>query len=392
MQVSDSLEVGIGLSFIFFLSSLVLTSVHEMIETVLKARGSNLYNGIMEMFSDPAKGKDGLQEAKAVYQHPLIRGLMRGDVAQPGFNMKDLPSYLPSRNFVLALMDQAAQGKLAAPDAMARTAPTSLQPLQQLRMMAEGIANDQVRGALVQAVDVANGDIAAAQDHLEKWFDGAMDRVSGWYKRRSQRIIFGLGLVMAVALNVNTLTIADSLSKSASLRQAVVAQAEDAAKNCTTAADCSKADPTTALDKTSVPIGWNDARLTTVKDVVCQSHIMDIILIVAGFLLTAFAVTLGAPFWFDVLNRLMVIRATVKPTEKSKDEASQDPQPGSSGTVAVTVVPPPPAPDSAASGAVGQIDTNIYLAPPTAVERLFEDDEGEPKEGWPAPGAAQGGQ
>ena len=30
---------------------------------------------------------------------------------------------------------------------------------------------------------------------------------------------------------------------------------------------------------------------------------------------------LGAPFWFDVLNRLMVIRSTVKPKEKSPDEA-----------------------------------------------------------------------
>ena len=33
---------------------------------------------------------------------------------------------------------------------------------------------------------------------------------------------------------------------------------------------------------------------------------------------------LGAPFWFDVLNKFMVIRATVKPREKSPDEASED--------------------------------------------------------------------
>ena len=44
---------------------------------------------------------------------------------------------------------------------------------------------------------------------------------------------------------------------------------------------------------------------------------------VAGILLTGFAVTLGAPFWFDVLNRFMVVRATVKPDEKSPDEKSK---------------------------------------------------------------------
>jgi len=33
---------------------------------------------------------------------------------------------------------------------------------------------------------------------------------------------------------------------------------------------------------------------------------------------------MGAPFWFDMLNRLMVIRSTVKPHEKSKEQESKD--------------------------------------------------------------------
>ena len=43
-----------------------------------------------------------------------------------------------------------------------------------------------------------------------------------------------------------------------------------------------------------------------------------------GWLITAFAATLGAPFWFDTLNKIMVIRSTVKPTEKSLPEGSED--------------------------------------------------------------------
>jgi hypothetical protein len=31
------------------------------------------------------------------------------------------------------------------------------------------------------------------------------------------------------------------------------------------------------------------------------------------------AITLGAPFWFDLLNRFMVARSTVKPDEKEKE-------------------------------------------------------------------------
>jgi len=47
---------------------------------------------------------------------------------------------------------------------------------------------------------------------------------------------------------------------------------------------------------------------------------------VLGWLLTAVAAMLGAPFWFDVLNQIMVIRSTVKPHEKSGEEASRDRQ------------------------------------------------------------------
>jgi hypothetical protein len=43
-----------------------------------------------------------------------------------------------------------------------------------------------------------------------------------------------------------------------------------------------------------------------------------------GWLLSAIAISLGAPFWFDALNKIMVVRSTVKPREKSRDESSKD--------------------------------------------------------------------
>jgi hypothetical protein len=43
-----------------------------------------------------------------------------------------------------------------------------------------------------------------------------------------------------------------------------------------------------------------------------------------GWLLTALAVSLGAPFWFDMLNKIIVVRSTVKPHEKSREEGSKD--------------------------------------------------------------------
>src|SRR4029079_5265748 len=50
----------------------------------------------------------------------------------------------------------------------------------------------------------------------------------------------------------------------------------------------------------------------------------QVLLMGLGWLATALAVMLGAPFWFDVLNKFMVIRSTVKPREKSQEEGSED--------------------------------------------------------------------
>ena len=45
-----------------------------------------------------------------------------------------------------------------------------------------------------------------------------------------------------------------------------------------------------------------------------------------GWLLTAIAASFGAPFWFDMLNKIMVVHSTAKPHQKSPEEASEDPQ------------------------------------------------------------------
>ncbi|MGH9962120.1 MAG: hypothetical protein ACREBC_34160, partial [Pyrinomonadaceae bacterium] len=42
-----------------------------------------------------------------------------------------------------------------------------------------------------------------------------------------------------------------------------------------------------------------------------------------GWVLTALAISLGAPFWFDLLNKFIVIRSAVKPHEKSPEDESK---------------------------------------------------------------------
>lgn len=74
-----------------------------------------------------------------------------------------------------------------------------------------------------------------------------------------------------------------------------------------------------------LPIGWqSQAPLEATVRSTARDRVWSVASPILGWLVTAFAVTLGAPFWFDILNRVMVIRSTVKPREKSGEESSKD--------------------------------------------------------------------
>jgi hypothetical protein len=379
MVFSDALEVAIGLSFILLLVSLLMTATVETIESVLRTRGSHLLEGITELLGDPAQAGSGQAAAHALYTHPLLQGLFKGSIANAAQDRR-LPSYVPSRNFALALIDQVLAGRLNPAAAGAGTsipAPAHASLGDRLRLAAERIDNPQLRRALLQSVEVAGDDLERVTKHLVDWYDTAMDRVSGRFKRRSQHWLLWLGLATALLLNINTLTIADSLSKNATLRRAVVVQAEVQAR-AASAPTTATLNPADEIRKLGLPIGWSqsavDDLLRPMQCCARTQRALAMLQIGLGYLLTALAITLGAPFWFDALNRLMVIRATVKPREKSPEEPSQDaPAPGHVVKVVVPVAAEHANDKDATRPAQRQVDSDIYATPPGPNEKPFEE-------------------
>jgi len=167
-----------------------------------------------------------------------------------------------------------------------------------------------------------------------------MDRASGWYKKRTQYSLLSIGLFVAVCLNVDTINIARALYLDPGVRQATVAEATGYLKSvngsttpssCTTAGSTGDAQLSQLRDKlcslqrsvkevssaesaTLLPVGWKGGLSSD------QLFRWEAI---AGWILTAIALSLGAPFWFDLLNKFMVIRSTIKPQEKSPIEKSK---------------------------------------------------------------------
>ena len=382
--ITDRRSAGGVTSLVYKVSPWISDKADATVGKLVARTGTKATNAIA---SARAEATDVMAR---LYDHPLINGLFKGSyqevLAYRNQNFirrlvqwlwrssPKLPTYIPAQNFALALLDIAvpanaenqsgATGTLADPKSYAH----STNPIRALRnaIVEENIIppDSKLGKALLTLIDSAGNDVNQARVNIETWFNSGMDRVSGWYKRRTQFIIFVIGLLVAIALNADTVLVVRKLSTDKELRDSVAAAAVEYAKANATAsptpiplgtptvtltpkpapgeacwqAECkdSPDSPKCNLQKSrcelsslGLPIGWNG----TGDPVVTwpgwhwkqrggwwwQIYWHGI-----GWLLTALAISLGAPFWFDLLNKFIVIRSTVKPKEKSPDEKSKD--------------------------------------------------------------------
>jgi hypothetical protein len=401
MLGSEILDVAIGMVFIYLLLSLVVSAINEGLEHMLKNRAKYLECGLRELLGGKSAIEplthSGMAGAKSliarVYDHGLIYSLYQGEYDPQ--KTTNLPSYIPSRSFALALMDivlpgAGTAGAVAAPrsnpgvvvnaylnppveptgppPAMAVAPPNPLQPLRDAVSAIQN--NERVRQALLTAVDSAGHDAVRARQNIEEWYNSAMDRVSGWYKRRAQLYILAIGLLLAVGMNINSISLANRLWVNKAQRDALVAAAQNYSKGESStktpalsangdggAHAASVMNPTAPsvashgavggpsetrldpgleaslkrLNRLGFQIGWHFRKASDEKalDNEIPTGIPDFqevgrlqgtlawILVIVGWFVTAFAISLGAPFWFDLLNKFIQMRAAVKPAEEN---------------------------------------------------------------------------
>ena len=319
----DILQIAIGLSFVYLLLSLICSAVSEGLETLLKNRSRDMERGLRELLND----EDGVTLVQQIYNHPLISGLFRDKYEAErigkrllskgkSYRGRTLPSYIPSSHFALALMDivlpanattpGGSQGALNRNDAAAPAVT-----IETLRAAAAAFPNPNVSRALLVMIDASGNDMARIRESFEEWFDNSMDRVAGWYKRRIQVMIFVIAIASSSMLNLDTINIATRLATDSALSSALAATAQEYAKQNT----LPMADLKQNIDNLSlgIPIGWDAAPANGYKW----------LLKIAGLLTSALAATLGAPFWFDLLNRFITLRSSIKPKDKNGDGADQ---------------------------------------------------------------------
>ena len=305
---SQVLEVVIGLTLIYLVLSIGCSGIKEVIAAIFSLRAKTLEDGVRRML------KNGPNDLTAqLFAHPLIQA-----TAPEG----EKPSYISSRMFAAALFDV-----VAPPPPVAAAAVAQPRTIDSLRAGVAQIPDVKVRTTLLNMIDTSGGDIDVARLKVEHWFDDTMARVSGWYKRMAQKIIFVAGLILCAAVNADSLMIVKELWSDQTLRDTMVAQATKKVQSGAPAESTNAAVSLQDLQQLAAqvrqvntpPIGWS----SNSQDVRARPDAPGgWLLKVLGILLSSFAIVMGAPFWFDMLNNVINLRLSGNPPPVRAVEAS----------------------------------------------------------------------
>ncbi|MBV8275094.1 MAG: hypothetical protein JO170_07545 [Verrucomicrobia bacterium] len=166
--------------------------------------------------------------------------------------------------------------------------------------------------------------------NLENWFNSSMDRFAGWYKRWTRQICFAVGAVLVILANADSLMLANRLARDGALRAGIVSAADAAAQKVEkdpTQAEGARKQLLEEAENLNLPLGWINSNTSKDQDPFQTERIPDSplgwILKIFGLLVSALAVSLGAPFWFDTLSKFMNVRGAGKVPDTTKSASTE---------------------------------------------------------------------
>lgn len=330
---STTLDIVISLVFIFLLYSLLATTILELLASAFNWRAKILEKGIKRILD----GDGDINFSQHFFNHPLFKYFGRASEDKTKKGSK--PSYISSQNFSKIMIDIMKEGKHGVDSASAVKSFIDEQYAAHHgdnTGVAGGGTNNIIKkidGETIKLIksfsDDVENDIDKMRVVLERWFDDLMLRTSGWYKRHTQVWLLGIGFTMAIMFNVNTIGIVGHLSRDKAATAQLAQMATDYVK--TNPLPAATRDSTYGnADKTSALVDSAKAQLNgQIKDannilglgynaeMFEQYTFGNYLMMLIGWLITALAISLGAPFWYNQLSRIASLRSSgSKPDEK----------------------------------------------------------------------------
>lgn len=341
MPLDAILEVAIGLVFAWLILSVATMEIQNWITARLETRAQFLEQSILEMFKNEQSLVDQF------YNHPAIVELSKLD--KKGRWKK--PAFIPAALFAEVAMEvllNAGRGGEEVPagamsfDLMASSVEETKAISPDLSRLMDRLfpqPSEMAGPGVSYGLEDYAAKVNEYRANVERWFDNVMGQASAWYKENALAWAFGIGLVLSIVFNIDTINITQKLWREPTIRQALVAQAEnfqleEGADNI--------AQVPGYFDSLAMPVGWTtvpaaepsacNTRITAdgrfsfwvagecrvLVNVPLVTDMGGWLLKFLGFVISAFAARQGAPFWFDILKKLLTVRNEIKPKEEPK--------------------------------------------------------------------------
>jgi hypothetical protein len=324
------LDLVVGVIFIFFLLSIICSSIVEMILTVRRVRAQVLGKWLLSIFDTKITTGQNQQVplGQAIMDHCALTALSPKGAA---------PSYIDAKNFVSALLDKITEFSQIVN-------PTSIDDFIKSLNSTTAISDELRRSFLIYANEAKDtfdaltvkttGAIEMFRHKMENWYNSNMERLTGTLKSSyTRRFTFISAVVVCLLINADTIEISKYLYSNPEARAALAEQAyktgtddsikqdmqqlkqhvdsinNDTAKLTFNQLDSSINSKVVTINKAraelegSIPLGWNKAGFTGLQD---WGWVAKLI----GIAITVIAIMMGAPFWFDVLNKISNLRGT----------------------------------------------------------------------------------
>lgn len=260
------------------------------------------------------------------YRHPLVKYLVSG----AWWSFRKLPAYITKETFSKVMIDLLRGTDLNAGDAYNTKIQQSLNEGAIQWNPDISICPDTLKYLKSLWVD-AQGDVQKFRDSLEKWFDEMMDRATDLYKKFTQIILLFVGMLIAVSFNVDTVKIVSKLQHNPKLRSQLNLQAAQYTKDHpqglqSAGQEKELQDSLYAQALRMVGKGGDVAKMNELLALGYDGGFrknFDNGMSILGWILTALAISLGAPFWFDLLNKIMKLRSAVD-SSKGNDEGPKE--------------------------------------------------------------------
>ncbi|MEZ4954598.1 MAG: hypothetical protein R2825_13600 [Saprospiraceae bacterium] len=293
------LEVILGMMFTYLVLSLLGTTINELISSWRGWRGFFMEEGIKRLLKfddDPAVFEKFTNNEfyKQLMQHKAPLRVSRA------------PEWLSSKNFVSILVNTLKKSETA---------------VAKVDEMIDGLPKgNKLRDVLEQFKSEGHEDIESFKNRLQGWFDDVMSHTGPWYKRHLQMVTVFVGLVIAVTINADSFDIYSTLANNATARESLSKMAETfIANNENVPAPASFEDSLTIQEiNAEIKKFTNSEHFSKISNVLGLGWTASDLLIgpmawlqrILGWVVTALAISLGAPFWFNALKKVITIRSS----------------------------------------------------------------------------------